>query len=75
MDSSRFAQIDEARQAAAEDAMEFPPGTLVRHKIFGVGRVLQVNPAGAQTRAKIAFDRSGVKTVVLQYANLERVNP
>ena len=55
--------------------MEFPPGTLVRHKIFGVGRVLQVNPAGAQTRAKIAFDRSGVKTVVLQYANLERVNP
>ena len=75
VDSSRFAQIDEARQAAAEDAMEFPPGTLVRHKIFGVGRVLQVNPAGAQTRAKIAFDRSGVKTVVLQYANLERVNP
>lgn len=74
-DASRYSQIQEARQAAEEDACEFPPGTLVRHKVFGVGRVLQVNLAGAQTRARISFDRSGVKTVVLQYANLERVDP
>lgn len=66
----RTAQREEAQQHAAE----FPPGTLVRHPQFGLGRVINVSASGAQARARVEFNTAGVKTLVLQYARLERVD-
>ncbi len=62
-------QRDEARRAAGE----YAPGTLVRHPQFGLGRILQVQPTGTSTRARIEFNTAGIKTLVLQYANLQRI--
>jgi D-lyxose ketol-isomerase len=44
---------------------------MVKHPQFGVGRVVQVSPMGAHTRAKIDFTTAGTKTLILQYARLE----
>ncbi len=67
------------RAARRADALrqvdEFPPGTMVRHPSFGLGRVIAVNNVGSQTRARVEFNTAGVKTLVLQYARLERVSP
>jgi DNA helicase-2/ATP-dependent DNA helicase PcrA len=62
------------REAARSKALEYPPGSMVRHAIFGMGRVLSVQAVGAQSRAMVRFD-AGVKNLVLEYAKLERVGP
>ena len=61
------------RHAAGGEAGRYPRGTLVRHPQFGLGRVVQVSAMGAHTRARIEFNTVGAKTLVLQYARLERV--
>ncbi len=61
------------RSRARQRAMAFPPGCVVAHPDFGVGTVLDVAPMGAQTRARIRFDEVGDKTLILQYAHLERI--
>ena len=55
----------------AGDAM--PPGTLVRHPQFGLGRITDVAPIGSHTRARVEFNTVGSKTLILQYARLEVV--
>lgn len=62
------------RSLAAREAGLYPPGTLVKHPQFGLGRVVKISPMGAHTRAKIDFTTSGSKTLVLQYARLEVVD-
>ncbi len=52
----------------------FPVGSQVRHPQFGVGRVESITGIGVNTRARISFRDVGPKTLVLQYARLERVN-
>lgn len=51
----------------------FPPGTMVRHPQFGLGEVESVSGAGVNARAKVRFFDAGVKTLVLEYARLDRI--
>jgi DNA helicase-2/ATP-dependent DNA helicase PcrA len=51
----------------------FPIGCMVRHPRFGVGRVEAIGRQGQATRARIAFTGLGVKTLIVEYANLQRV--
>ncbi|MEM8782140.1 MAG: UvrD-helicase domain-containing protein [Planctomycetota bacterium] len=62
------------RSRADKQAMQFPVGSAVRHPQFGLGRVLRVDGAGTQSRAKIDFVTAGTKTLVLEYTRLTRVN-
>lgn len=48
---------------------EFEPGDLVLHQIFGMGKVLDVY----EGKIKVNFFKAGVKTLVIEYAKLERV--
>ncbi len=57
---------------SAGGSPKFPVGSLVRHPQFGVGKVITVT-TGANARAAIQFKDVGVKTLVLEYARLERV--
>ncbi|MGH0031850.1 MAG: ATP-dependent helicase [Myxococcota bacterium] len=50
---------------------EIGPGLRVRHSHFGTGTVLQVIGQGPSQKLKIQFERAGVKTLVVRYANLE----
>jgi len=63
----------ELRSTAAKQASLFPKGTRVRHPQFGVGEVLDVQAMGSITRASVRFNTHGRKTLILQYANLERL--
>ena len=47
------------------------PGLRVRHPIFGPGTILAVSGAGAGQKLRVRFERAGVKTLVLRFANLE----
>jgi DNA helicase-2/ATP-dependent DNA helicase PcrA len=51
----------------------FPAGTLVRHPTFGLGRVESIVPRAAGASARVAFESVGTKTLILEYARLERV--
>jgi DNA helicase-2/ATP-dependent DNA helicase PcrA len=46
-------------------------GMRVRHPHFGTGVVITVSGAGPSQKLKIQFDRAGVKTLMLRFANLE----
>jgi DNA helicase-2/ATP-dependent DNA helicase PcrA len=47
-------------------------GAMVRHPQFGLGRITSITP-GQDARARIQFRQAGEKTLVLQFARLERV--
>ncbi|MEX0886112.1 MAG: UvrD-helicase domain-containing protein [Phycisphaeraceae bacterium] len=65
---------DDQRREAQQHAGEFPPGSLVRHASFGVGRVLDITASGSHTRARVQFNTVGIKTLILQYAHLDRLS-
>ena len=51
----------------------FPVGSLVRHPTFGLGRVESIMPRASGAAARISFNTAGTKTLILEYAKLERV--
>lgn len=51
----------------------FPVGCLVEHEQFGVGRVEAIMPRPTGTTARVDFRYDGVKTIILEYAKLERL--
>jgi DNA helicase-2/ATP-dependent DNA helicase PcrA len=53
------------------DDGDLAPGLRVRHPIFGPGTVLEVVGHGGGQKLRIKFERAGVKTIVVRYANLE----
>lgn len=48
---------------------EFEPGDLVYHQVFGMGKVVDTY----EGKIKINFFKAGLKTLVMEYAKLERV--
>jgi DNA helicase-2/ATP-dependent DNA helicase PcrA len=46
-------------------------GMRVRHSVFGLGSIEAVMGEGLNQKLKIKFDRAGIKTVMVRYANLE----
>lgn len=46
-------------------------GKKVRHDKFGVGTIVTVIPSGKDKKLTIAFDKQGVKTLLLSFAKLE----
>ena len=52
---------------------QFPVGCLVKHPLFGVGTVQAILPRGSVTSARVSFRTVGVKTLVLEYAKLVRL--
>jgi DNA helicase-2/ATP-dependent DNA helicase PcrA len=43
------------------------PGMNVAHKIFGIGKVIEINGSGPQARLKINFRTCGPKTIVAKF--------
>lgn len=52
-------------------AVSYKTGDTVRHKKFGQGVILQVTPMGNDTMLVIAFDQSGTKKLMANYAKFE----
>ncbi|QOV91986.1 ATP-dependent helicase [Humisphaera borealis] len=51
----------------------FKRGQMVRHPTFGLGRIDEMTDTGSGTRAVIQFNAAGRKTLILEYARLEKV--
>ncbi|HKE11904.1 MAG TPA: 3'-5' exonuclease, partial [Myxococcota bacterium] len=54
-----------------EEGIQSERGARVRHPIFGEGTVLEATGSGAGRKLRVRFDRVGVKTVVVRFAQLE----
>jgi len=61
-------------QSEDEDTLRSERGARVRHPIFGEGTVLEATGSGAGRKLRVRFDRVGVKTVVVRFAQLEPVD-
>lgn len=59
------------KKHAVTDA--FAKGDKVRHKIWGIGTVLDVIGEGTNMQMKIQFPTKGVRQVVVKYAPLEKI--
>ncbi len=59
--------------AAGAALRKFPPGCLVNHRTFGVGRVVEIS-RDRDPRVRINFTTVGMKTLILEYAPLTRVD-
>jgi len=64
----------ELRYEAIDDGKEmgFRKGELVRHKKFGLGRVMGMTAMGESTTVTVKFNTAGTKTLMAKYANLVR---
>jgi DNA helicase-2/ATP-dependent DNA helicase PcrA len=67
-DSERDYSYD---QSAPTDGSSIAIGLRVRHPVFGIGTVAGIIGSGPGQKLRIQFDRAGLKTVMLRYANLE----
>lgn len=67
------------REAAAESnsnkltQFDATPGKKVRHGKFGIGTIVSAVKSGEDVKLTIAFDRMGVKILMLSVAPLEAV--
>lgn len=51
----------------------FSRGEIIRHPLFGTGRILEISGSKEKTYAKIHFNIGGIKSLMLAYAKLEKL--
>ena len=66
--------ISVARQPERSISFDFAEGQRVRHRKFGEGFIISMQPVGADWRLEIAFDDVGTKNLMAAYANLEKIH-
>jgi len=64
---------DLTRPSSADDSMSFSSGEVVRHPVFGIGRILEVSGSKEKASARVSFNIGGTKHLMLAYAKLEKV--
>ncbi len=64
---------DSADALSKGNPLSFSNGEVVRHPVFGIGRVLEVSGSKEKTSIKINFNIAGIKNLLLTYAKLEKV--
>ena len=52
---------------------QFPIGCMVQHPTFGVGRVEIVTPRARGSSVQVEFRSVGRKTLIVEFAKLQRV--
>lgn len=66
--------VPDSHDACGENnLLSLAGGDVVRHSIFGVGRVLEVSGSNEKASAKISFNVGGTKNLMLAYAKLEKI--
>ena len=56
------------------DVPQFEPGQLVRHKSFGLGRIVKYANMGQNSVAVVRFNTGQTKSLLLKYADLLKVD-
>lgn len=68
--SRKFGQVGYERTQADQS---FAVGDAVRHKTFGTGVIVSARAMGNDTLLEIAFDRSGTKKLMANFAKLDKI--
>ena len=71
MPSSNFKPIRYTSSSSKTASCKFNVGEKVKHNTFGIGTVTEI--LDNNEKLKISFEKFGVKTLLLKYAQLERV--
>jgi DNA helicase-2/ATP-dependent DNA helicase PcrA len=53
--------------------VNYTDGERVRHKIFGEGTVIDVNPMGGDSLLEIMFDKEGTKKIMANFAGVQKI--
>ena len=71
----RFGQAGQTAKRTAPSAPDasYSVGDTVRHKTFGTGVILSLQPMGNDTLLEVAFDKAGTKKMMANFARLEKV--
>ncbi|MCK8060784.1 MULTISPECIES: DNA helicase PcrA [unclassified Fusibacter] len=70
----KYKTVTPSRPVSASDSDEFRAGVKVRHQLFGDGMVISVKGAGENAELTIAFDKKGIKKLMLGIAPLSIVD-
>ncbi len=62
--------VDYSEGQWSGDEMPLAVGTRVEHPVFGAGSIDEVAGSGEATKLRIRFDRAGIKTIKLKFAQL-----
>ncbi len=57
-------------ESESQVAVELKKGSIVRHELFGRGKILELNGKKGDQKAVVVFDEYGVKNLILKFANL-----
>ena len=59
--------------SAPTDNPTYSEGTMLRHSIFGIGKVISSSFTGNNEKVEIDFGKNGKKSLLLKFAKLEKV--
>ncbi len=66
-----FKPLSEAKKSTSSIDLKLSEGDRVRHAKFGKGTVMEISGKGDNRQAKVRFDHTGTKTLILRFAKLE----
>ncbi|MDE2964103.1 MAG: UvrD-helicase domain-containing protein [Acidobacteriota bacterium] len=69
----RGKRIDLAPRKTEIEAGRFKQGQAVRHRKYGIGKVIRCQGEGDDCKLSVLFPRHGLKKLLVKYAGLERV--
>lgn len=72
-DTEAYSSRSDRRLSTNISSGEFPIGCIVRHAKFGLGTVQAITPRAIGASVSVSFSTVGTKTLILEYAKLERV--
>lgn len=64
--------IFNSAKSSTQDTQSYSVGERIRHKVFGAGTILTVQPMANDTLLEIAFDTKGTKKVFANFAKLKK---
>lgn len=71
-DDDGFAHPD-CEFGGSQEPIALGPGARVAHQVYGLGTLLRLAGNGRNAKATVRFDRSGERTLLLEYAGLRLV--
>jgi DNA helicase-2/ATP-dependent DNA helicase PcrA len=69
-ESAVFSDAMPDYESESQELFELKRGTIVRHEIFGCGRVMVVSGKGDAQKAVVQFESYGTKNLIVKYARL-----
>ena len=71
--SSSAHKFGQVGGTAVKSSVSYNTGDTVRHKTFGTGLIISVTPMGNDVLLEVAFDRTGTKKLMANFAKLEKI--